>query len=106
MSLYTLLNPPTWKILDFYPLSNFCLALTLLTFKVIFGSLQPIYTVEEEQERGARLHFIKFETKYIESCIDFIQKNLLQHGSEIEDKTIKATGELCILILMILSLYF
>eukprot|EP00112_Aurelia_sp_Birch-Aquarium-sp1_P015547 Seg3456.1 transcript_id=Seg3456.1/GoldUCD/mRNA.D3Y31 product="Pantothenate kinase 4" protein_id=Seg3456.1/GoldUCD/D3Y31 len=53
---------------------------------------EPIYTVEEEQERGSRLHFIKFETKYIESCIDFIQKNLLQHGSEIEDKTIKATG--------------
>lgn len=66
--------------------------------------LQPIYTVEEEQERGSRLHFIKFETKYIESCIDFIQKNLLQHGSEIEDKTIKATGELYNLIFIISSL--
>eukprot|EP00794_Sanderia_malayensis_P002842 gene2842-3287_t len=53
---------------------------------------QHIYTVEEEKERGARLHFVKFETKYIESCIDFIQKNLLQYGSTVEDKVIKATG--------------
>ncbi|XP_065055956.1 4'-phosphopantetheine phosphatase-like [Rhopilema esculentum] len=53
---------------------------------------QPIYTVEEEQERGAKLHFIKFETKLIESCLDFIQKNILEHGSEIEDKSMKATG--------------
>jgi len=52
---------------------------------------QPIYKVEEEQERGTRLHFIKFETKYIESCLDFIQKNILEHGSEIENKVIKAT---------------
>ena len=53
--------------------------------------------MEEEQERGAKLHFIKFETKLIESCLDFIQKNILEHGSEIEDKSMKATGKMMIM---------
>lgn len=53
--------------------------------------------MEEEPERGSRLHFVKFETKYIESCLDFIQKNILEHGSEIENKVIKATGNIVII---------
>lgn len=40
---------------------------------------------------GNRLHFVKFETRYIESCLDFVKKNLMDvewfHG-----KSIKVTG--------------
>lgn len=47
---------------------------------------QPLYSVEEQIERREALHFIKFETKYIEDCLNFIQQNLLS------SKCIKATG--------------
>lgn len=40
-----------------------------------------------------RLHFVKFETKYIESCLDFIRNKLDTAGLELsESKYIKATG--------------
>lgn len=39
-----------------------------------------------------RLHFIKFETKYIESCLNFIQMNLVNSSEDKSGKTIKATG--------------
>ena len=51
-----------------------------------------LYTVEEEFDHRARLHFIKFETKYIEDCLDFIQQNLLESGSGLADKVIRVTG--------------
>ncbi|KAL0276032.1 UNVERIFIED_CONTAM: hypothetical protein PYX00_003707 [Menopon gallinae] len=38
----------------------------------------------------SRLHFIKFETKYIESCLDFIKSHLIE--SNMRGKSIKATG--------------
>ncbi|XP_035709681.1 4'-phosphopantetheine phosphatase isoform X4 [Folsomia candida] len=47
---------------------------------------------------GARLHFIKFETLFIEECLDFIQKHLAPRVEQEEDgvfstgKRIKATG--------------
>ncbi|XP_069676632.1 4'-phosphopantetheine phosphatase isoform X2 [Periplaneta americana] len=47
-----------------------------------------VYEVSE----GARLHFIKFETKYIESCLDFIQVNLVNTKDKMIGKSIKATG--------------
>lgn len=50
------------------------------------NSNQPLYSVEEQIERREALHFIKFETKYIEDCLNFIQQNLLS------SKCIKATG--------------
>lgn len=47
-----------------------------------------VYEISE----GARLHFIKFETKYIEHCLDFVRGNLIQSKEKMAGKTIKATG--------------
>ncbi|XP_033759357.1 4'-phosphopantetheine phosphatase-like isoform X1 [Pecten maximus] len=49
-----------------------------------------IYQVSEEDEFTNRLHFVKFETRLIETCLDFIQRHL--KGSPLKDKVIKATG--------------
>lgn len=46
-----------------------------------------VYTYSEQ----ARLHFVKFETKYIENCLDFIGENLV-NSDERKGKSIKATG--------------
>ena len=45
-----------------------------------------------EMSEGARLHFIKFETKYIEGCLDFVRANLINGSVEMAGKVIKATG--------------
>lgn len=47
-----------------------------------------IYEVSET----ARLHFVKFETKYIEQCLDFIKSNLVGSRESMAGKIIKATG--------------
>ncbi|KAK7089960.1 4'-phosphopantetheine phosphatase-like [Littorina saxatilis] len=52
----------------------------------------PIYNVSEKEETMVRLHFVKFETKYIESCLDFILANLIDSKEFIRDKIIKVTG--------------
>ena len=36
-----------------------------------------------ETTEGARLHFIKFETKHIEYTLDYIQKSLLGSNNKI-----------------------
>ena len=41
---------------------------------------------------GSRLHFIKFETKYIEDCLNFVQSNLTGSKEKMNGKSIKATG--------------
>ncbi|XP_018912276.2 4'-phosphopantetheine phosphatase isoform X1 [Bemisia tabaci] len=41
---------------------------------------------------GARLHFVKFETKYIADCLDFIRSNLVNSKESMSGKSIKATG--------------
>lgn len=46
-----------------------------------------MYTYSEQ----ARLHFVKFETKYIENCLDFIGENLVNRDQR-DGKSIKATG--------------
>lgn len=52
-----------------------------------------IYQVLEEDGYTSRLHFIKFETKYIDQCLDFIHEHLMQSKEFIsEKKNIKATG--------------
>lgn len=38
-----------------------------------------------------RLHFVKFETKYIGTCVDFIQENILKDGGGF-GKVLKTTG--------------
>ncbi|ESO96157.1 hypothetical protein LOTGIDRAFT_116077 [Lottia gigantea] len=54
-----------------------------------------VYNISETEESILRLHFIKFETKYIESCLDFIKSNLFEFGGRSglsNEKCIKATG--------------
>lgn len=48
--------------------------------------------MSEEDELRDQLHFIKFETKYIETCVDFIQQNLVESPELMKDKIIKVTG--------------
>uniref|UniRef100_A0A8D3B632 4'-phosphopantetheine phosphatase n=1 Tax=Scophthalmus maximus TaxID=52904 RepID=A0A8D3B632_SCOMX len=48
----------------------------------------PLYEISEQEEVTARLHFIKFENAYIETCLDFIRDHLVNTGT----KVIKATG--------------
>ena len=45
-----------------------------------------------EVHQTSRLHFIKFQTKYIESCLDFIQSHLVGSKEFMKGKSIKATG--------------
>ncbi|GFO45494.1 pantothenate kinase 4 [Plakobranchus ocellatus] len=52
----------------------------------------PIYNVSEKDQEVVRLHFVKFETKYIESCLDFINANLINSKEFVQDKAIKVTG--------------
>ena len=51
-----------------------------------------IYKISEEDELRDQLHFIKFETKYIETCVDFIKENLIGSKEFMKDKIIKVTG--------------
>ncbi|XP_022246842.1 pantothenate kinase 4-like isoform X1 [Limulus polyphemus] len=50
------------------------------------------YEMAETDVEGARLHFVKFETKHIETCLSFIQQNLVGSRDFMQGKTIKATG--------------
>uniref|UniRef100_A0A3B4YD21 4'-phosphopantetheine phosphatase n=1 Tax=Seriola lalandi dorsalis TaxID=1841481 RepID=A0A3B4YD21_SERLL len=47
-----------------------------------------LYEISVQEEVTARLHFIKFENAYIETCLDFIKDHLVN----TETKVIKATG--------------
>ncbi|KAM8989869.1 4'-phosphopantetheine phosphatase isoform 2-T2 [Ara ararauna] len=49
---------------------------------------EPLYEITVQEEITARLHFIKFENTYIETCLDFIKDHLVN----TETKVIKATG--------------
>ncbi|KAK3096188.1 hypothetical protein FSP39_024183 [Pinctada imbricata] len=57
--------------------------------KTVDGST-GIYEVAEGDEYISRLHFVKFETKFIERCLDFIEENLKE--SLKKDKVIHVTG--------------
>ncbi len=50
--------------------------------------INPKYEVSQ----GDRLHFVKFETKYIETCLDFLQQNLVASADVMKEKKIKVTG--------------
>ncbi|KAK7080541.1 Pantothenate kinase 4 [Halocaridina rubra] len=45
-----------------------------------------------ESSETERLHFVKFETKYIENCLDFIGDHLVSSKDSVVGKSIKATG--------------
>ncbi|MGH0187233.1 UNVERIFIED_CONTAM: hypothetical protein FKN15_023845 [Acipenser sinensis] len=49
---------------------------------------EPLYEISVQEEITARLHFIKFENAYIETCLDFVKDHLVN----TETKVIKATG--------------
>lgn len=59
-----------------------------LTFLIIWLQENFLY----ENKESARLHFVKFETKYIADCLDFIAANLINSAECMEGKSIKATG--------------
>ena len=41
---------------------------------------------------GARLHFIKFETKHIETTLDYIQQSLLEANLDIKEVKVNIGG--------------
>lgn len=51
-----------------------------------------MYSIGEAVEMRDQLHFVKFETKYIEMCLDFIQCNLMGSRESMIGKIIKVTG--------------
>uniref|UniRef100_A0A8C5D4S2 4'-phosphopantetheine phosphatase n=1 Tax=Gouania willdenowi TaxID=441366 RepID=A0A8C5D4S2_GOUWI len=53
-----------------------------------FDTTAKLYEISVQEEVTARLHFIKFENAYIETCLDFIKDHLVN----TETKVIKATG--------------
>ncbi|XP_067943984.1 4'-phosphopantetheine phosphatase-like [Watersipora subatra] len=54
---------------------------------------QSIYKVTEVEEDTELLNFVKFETKYISSCLSFIKENLLTLEPHLmAGKTVKVTG--------------
>ncbi|PSN34733.1 Pantothenate kinase 4 [Blattella germanica] len=87
---------------------TFCGSLTKIAYYSTISHRRVLYEKEREDGKashstdedhcvyevseGARLHFIKFETKYIESCLDFIQLNLVNSRDKMIGKVIKATG--------------
>uniref|UniRef100_A0A8C5C289 4'-phosphopantetheine phosphatase n=1 Tax=Gadus morhua TaxID=8049 RepID=A0A8C5C289_GADMO len=52
------------------------------------ASSEKLYEISVQEEITARLHFIKFENAYIETCLDFIKDHLVN----TDTKLIKATG--------------
>ena len=60
--------------------------------KYLQNNGDTIYEATEEDEQCEQLHFIKFETKYIEMCLDFIQEHLIGSEELIHNKCIKVTG--------------
>ncbi|XP_046852774.1 4'-phosphopantetheine phosphatase-like isoform X2 [Xenia sp. Carnegie-2017] len=52
-----------------------------------------LYEVKEEDESGERLHFVKFETTFIETCLDFLEENLSKDAVLSEKHiALKVTG--------------
>lgn len=45
-----------------------------------------------ESSETERLHFVKFETKYIKNCLTFIRDHLVSSKESVIGKSIKATG--------------
>ncbi|CAK9299696.1 unnamed protein product [Gordionus sp. m RMFG-2023] len=73
-------------------------SLAKLAYLVNVPRKKTIYNIDgkedicETEEMGAQLHFIKFETKCIEACLDFIQKHIATLPEFQSCKVLKATG--------------
>ena len=72
--------------------------------KIVYDDQETIDedTAVFEMTEGARLHFIKFETKHIEACLDYIQKRLL--GAETDMNTMDVKVHLSSVIHLIVIL--
>lgn len=55
-------------------------------------SQRPDEVPKYEVSQGERLHFVKFETKFLNTCLDFLEKNLVSSADVMKDKRIKVTG--------------
>ena len=53
---------------------------------------ERIYQIDERSEPQDQLNFIKFETKYIETMLDFVKENLITRKDFKRGKHIKVTG--------------
>ncbi|ESO10934.1 hypothetical protein HELRODRAFT_109215 [Helobdella robusta] len=51
-----------------------------------------VYKVVETDEMRDELRFVKFESRYMETCIDFIRKHLVGTQEHMKGKVIKVTG--------------
>jgi len=70
--------------------------------QIVYGSQVPADDTSDELQmgdeavykmtEGARLHFIKFETKHIEATLDYIRSSFMGTQPQIIDSTIKVTG--------------
>ena len=48
--------------------------------------------MSDQDESITRLNFIKFETKFVESCLDFIKHHLHDIQQRTVEKSVKVTG--------------
>lgn len=77
-------------------------SLTKIAYYSTVSYKRALYSLDDDEQTEtyrnnedvevARLHFIKFETKHIETCLSFIQQNLIGSPDFMRKKTIKATG--------------
>ena len=79
-------------------------SLTKIAYYSSFPLKKIVYDVEQDKTEtvdddavyevteGARLHFIKFETKHIEATLDYIQKRLLGAEADMRKMDVKVTG--------------
>ncbi|XP_076052846.1 4'-phosphopantetheine phosphatase isoform X2 [Oratosquilla oratoria] len=79
-------------------------SLTKIAYYSTVSFRKALYTKDGDSKMGnasdfqyesseiERLHFVKFETKYIEQCLDFIRKHLVASKESMIGKSIKATG--------------
>ena len=58
----------------------------------LFQEDGSIYQVSDHDESITRLNFIKFETKFVESCLDFIKAHLPGLQQKPSEKSVKVTG--------------
>ena len=59
-----------------------------------YFTLTNFFTSYLKVTEGARLHFIKFETKHIETTLDYIQQSLLEANLDI--KEVKVNSDLVV----------
>ncbi|KAK0087884.1 hypothetical protein PV325_013873 [Microctonus aethiopoides] len=76
------------------------LSLTKIAYYSTVSYREALYendVLKENRERaykvheGSRLHFVKFETRHIENCLDFVKENLV-NAERFQGKNIKVTG--------------